>query len=694
MHILLTGCTSFVGRFVLRDLVLQSNAEKKITCLLPTGITLESIQTDSLYSGLDFSFCKETNELSFDELGPPTIVLCCGDDVKFTADYADIYRDTVLGIKTLCDSAIVWKVKKLILLSSCYIHPRGTIGKAELVPKNLPKSIFLHDSMYARYLAEHVVTTYADKISISILRLTSPGAPSNWLDAHPSYKALGHLALVSMILRGRIQKLDVPSSVRINTVPVNVLAECIVKEVQTVRSKGLFVQQLCAPPNHPWNLSAQRLYQVLKRLAPRVFVEGMEPNSVGWNWLSKHSNTTNQFAPFFEQQYFESSIPSQFSEGDQTIYEQTCYYVARGIHQFAIEKGFLRPRLERFWCAIPEHFVHGQLIFKKPIVFTSKKEAQERVFHGFSGFRPFFTEPTGKLVKYSRVYEPQIYWESDSTTKNLDPTTCKIHLLGDYSSLTGLKFVFDHSVGDGIALLSVLPRLISIGSEKPQQCLETSTMKPRTITSSQEFICFVYYLASMIKCILKPSTKTSLVLGDTTVKMDTHIFHKEPDTSFTVSLLRKTYPVFRSALEKDTVLYCIPASIKSPRDRGLSMPSNAFVPILLPVSSKPSLIQEMCLHSIAVKTIAWIICQSIALGEFEMLRDLFTSRIDVVFSSLLGSDSPLDNVDSLNVYTPTPRSIPISMCSVSIGSETHVTVTSSIVGYSAEKITREILLSV
>ena len=160
--------------------------------------------------------------------------------------------------------------------------------------------------------------------------------------------------------------------------------------------------------------------------------------------------------------------------------------------------------------------------------------------------------------------------------------------------------------------------------------------------------------------------------------------------SFTNSLIEKTYPVLRSTLNKDIIVYCIPAAIEGPKERGLKVPRNSFVPIILPWSSKGGRMQELCLNSKGVKFLGWLICQLITMTDSKWLRDLFMDKVDIVLSSLMASDRPLSNIDSFHVLSPVSSSIPFTVTAITIGTETCLTTASSHPKLNAKELMREV----
>ena len=173
--------------------------------------------------------------------------------------------------------------------------------------------------------------------------------------------------------------------------------------------------------------------------------------------------------------------------------------------------------------------------------------------------------------------------------------------------------------------------------------------------------------------------------------MTTTKIHKEPGKSFTLSLLKQTYPALRTALGRDTVVYCIPAAIEGPAQRGLSMPRNSFVPIILPWSPEGGVIQEQLINSKAVKALSSLLVYFVSLTDFISLRDHILDRIDVVFSSLLASELPLNTLKATHFLSPTPKVIPFTICAATTGSETHITTASLIDAFPANKLMENIL---
>lgn len=727
-RILLTGCTGFVGKFVLRELAIKIKTKQTtVICLLrgKKGQTANdrwsAIKASSLYSHVDLSrvIVQEGDLDTLESIvwpsgAEPTLILHCAANVKTLDSYENLYRDNVLGVESLCQAALTYANKpRLLLVSTCYVHPRGTVGKPELLTKGLPKDLFTTDYTYTKYLGEHVAASFTDRLQISLLRLSCVGAPFGWLDAHPTPAAMAHLGIVSLVLRGKLEQVRVPSTMRLSTIPVDIVARSIVDEVQTTQSAlngGIIVKQICAAPDSVWNLSMSRLYKAIHRLAPNISLQiqdtdkdSFERNltaklgySIYTPWGAKnlifHKEVNRFIDKFADGQCFESTVPLDYfpSIPEESIYEQTCLYVARGNHQHLLEKGFAMPPLDKFWATMPEHTVQTQFIYREPIVFKSKEEAEEQIMAVFSSYRLAYTEPNSKFFKYDASMGPLIGWTYDEVT--MVSRAYRIQIVGTYDNITGLKMLVHHGIGDGMAHMKhVLPRLDSLGSQLPRQTIEPPSAKPKPLSMTEELMCFIFYFCLLVKLVFSPLAQKPSSSENKTVEMATAKLQKDPGTSFTVSLLKRSYPSIRAALKRDTIVYCIPAAIEGPDQRGLSMPRNSFVPIIIPWSIDGGLIQEQLLRSKAVKALSSLIGHIISITEFHYLRDLFLEHVDVVYSSLLATDSPLQNIKSVHFLSPSPSSIPFSICAGTVGSETHLTVASTLDTVPASKIIAEIL---
>ena len=206
---------------------------------------------------------------------------------------------------------------------------------------------------------------------------------------------------------------------------------------------------------------------------------------------------------------------------------------------------------------------------------------------------------------------------------------------------------------------------------------------------TEEIQCMAYYLAALVLVFVEK--KPSIVFGEKKSEISRGTIHKVDGKSFTTSLIEKTYPILRSTLNKDTIVYCIPAAIEGPRERGLKAPKNSFVPVLIPWSANGGRMQEVSLNSKGVKFLSWLLCQFITLTENKWLLNLFMDKVDIVMSSLMASDRPLSNIDSFHILSPTSNTIPFTVTAITIGTETFLTSASSHSKLSAKELMRELL---
>jgi hypothetical protein len=470
----------------------------------------------------------------------------------------------------------------------------------------------------------------------------------------------------------------------------------------------LIFRQICADPVSQWNISIPQLCSTVHRLSPDTshiqFLNLSEPdfkNALQKHWGYRkytpwgykefrfHEEVNDFFTKFADGQRFESSVPLEYFPkiADDQIYEQSCLYVARGIHQHKLEKGAIKSNLDIFWGNMPEHYIQGQLMFKEPLVFTSKEEAVRRMHDCIGAYRPFFADPYGNKLTYSGALGPNIGWTSEEATSV--KRSGQIELLGDYTSVKGFKMIGHHGIGDGIAFLGLLPRVDSMQFSEPLHTLPQTSVKSRTLNFSEEMQCLVYYLAALITVLVEKKEDRSNTAKSK--EMSRKTIQKIEGKSFTSTLIEKTYPVLRSALNKDTILYCIPAAIAGPKERGLKLPQNSFVPVLIPWTARGGKMQEMCLNSKSVKFMGWFICQIITYTESKWFRDLFMDKVDIVLSSLMVSDRPLKNVDSFHILSPVSNNIPFTVNAMTIGTETFLTVASSHEKLDAQGLLRELV---
>jgi nucleoside-diphosphate-sugar epimerase len=719
MRILLTGCTGFVGKFILRELLLTSKKDDFILCLLrgkkgqSAQQRWEQIKEDSLFTGIDFNKTQiiegdlnNLDEITWDE--EPDVLVHSAANVKTLDPYPDLYRDNVLGVQKICQMCVKWSISRLHLVSTCYVHPRGSIGKAELLSPDLPRSVFTTDYTYTKYLGECAAKAYSDKVHLSILRLSCVGAPSNWLDAHPTPGAMAHLGFISLAMRGKLEILRIPSTMSLSTIPVNIVARVISEDVLVEELSGnrITVKQICASPTSQWNISIPQLCSTMQRLSPDLsyikilniadtdFKIALQTHwgyssytPWGYKALRFHEEVNDFMTKFADGQRFETSVPDDYFPKviDEQICEQTCFYVSRGIHQFQMERGHVKSNLDLFWGSMPEHYIQGQIMFKEQITFDTKEEAVRRIYDCLGGYRPFFADPYPNKLLYNGSVGPSIDWTSNKNIKH----SCHVELLGDYKSLKGFKMTGHHGIGDGISFIGLLPRVNSLNLSEPEHVLVQSSVKSRSLTFTQEIQCMVYYLAALIRILVEK--KVPFKNGKKTSEMSRGTIHKIEGKSFTTCLIDKIYPILSSALNKNTVVYCIPAAISGPRERGLKVPQNSFVPIILPWSADGGKTQEMCLNSKGVKFLSWFICQFITLTDSKWLRDLFMDKVDVVVSSLMASDRPLSNIETFHAISPVSNSIPFTITAITIGTETCFTSASLHEKVNANDLMRELV---
>jgi nucleoside-diphosphate-sugar epimerase len=704
--ICIENCSGFIGRFVLRELLTRSDISAKIFC---NDAEFEKVKGSSLFLGTDLSRV----ETKLQDKKPSHIILC-EPTTKILEPYATLYQKHYIDTERVLKAAASNDVPpKIILISSCYVHPQGSVGKPVLIPDGLTKGIFSNDYSYVKYLTECLAKSYSEKLNITILRLSSLSPPCGWLDAHPCPEAMGHLAIVSLILRNKLKHIYLPRDTYLNCIPVDIAARSIVDEVAADGSNQL--KQICTPDTSiDWTFSVSRLYDTLQRVAPNIDFKIFNTSEdvldthlqSQWGYKAflphrisslKFHQAVNRFISKFYNQRFESSVPATYFpevQGDY-IYEQVCMYAGRGHHQYALEKGIPKSPLDQFWGSLPNMKIFSQIMLREPVKFKSKAEAEQRFIDIMSTYRLYFTDPDQKSFHYALDKGPIYGWTAEDSRK--DERAVQVEVIGDYTEVKGFKMISHHAVADGISYMtSIVPRINTIKDSQPQQTIDLkTTVKQRSLSYLEELFCFVYYILLTIKILFSPVNSHSRSDNSNTnnhAMVNEHI-EKRPGKSFTVSLIEQSFPVFSSVLKKDQIVYSIQAATEGLQQRGLNVPHNSFTTILIPWKANGGRIQEMLLHSKSVKALSMITCSLCAMTGATFFRDELLKRCDVIFSSLMASDRPYKNVKSLHFLPPQQKDIPFTFSALTIGNDTSLTLASSLKGYEADEVLKQIIAS-
>ncbi len=250
--ILLTGCTGFVGRFVLRELA-ERFPEKRLAVIIRSSGKktaqqrwTEEILGSSLFGDVPhdtwgarvqvIDAALEHLETTTHHLTRVGTIIHCAANIKHYDPYEALERDNVGNVERILRLAESLQCSHLVVLSTCYVHPHATGNGASASARpaerigGAPKQAdFYNDYCYTKWLGEEVLYNTKTTIpNITIARLSCVGGPQKWeLAVHPA-AAQAHLGVLSLALRGFLETLAWRPAARISTIPVDVVATAIV----------------------------------------------------------------------------------------------------------------------------------------------------------------------------------------------------------------------------------------------------------------------------------------------------------------------------------------------------------------------------------------------------------------------------------------------------------------------------------
>jgi nucleoside-diphosphate-sugar epimerase len=445
--LLLTGVTGFVGRFVLHRL-LESGVDPRTLYLIirATGkrTAIQRFQQEILHASLFAPWAEALQgchiiDAALENIEATTLILDhvdtlihCAANVRHYDPYADLERDNVDNVRRILRLAETLSVKRLLLLSTCYVHPKKATERPVVRiiggDKPLKREDFYNDYCYTKWLGEETVWNMKTNIPyIGILRLSCVGAPVRWdLAAHPC-AAQAHLGILTLALRGYLRALATRPTSRISVIPVDIAATAIVEAALGVHGElhedlhdedgnaAVEIQQLAPPPAlDAYHLSLPlAVHQLqLDGFVHRSTVDSGGGTPLPWSQqllllatakgraaLDLHNKVQDFVSTFSDGDIrFASSLPADRwpAMTDQQMAAETCAYAAR-IHQhrgLTSSAGVPMSMLDRFW-----HRVGGGepvqvcLTLKEPWTAEAWPEKRRAIWSVFMRHRKCAAEP-------------------------------------------------------------------------------------------------------------------------------------------------------------------------------------------------------------------------------------------------------------------------------------------------------------
>ena len=736
VDILLTGVTGFVGRFVLQHL-LETQPTLRIAVIIRASgkkTAHQRFQEEIVGSTLFASFPDVLGRIlvidaAIENLEHTTLVLSkvhriihCAANVKHYDPYEALERDNVHNVQRILRVAEDLSCDVLTLLSTCYVHPRD----AGVRPAERVKGVrddFYNDYSYTKWLGEEAVHSAKTRIPyIEILRLSCVGAPiRDDLAVHPC-AAQAHLGIASLAFRGYLEGLTYKSSARISIIPVDIAAKAIAADRQ---GSGVRIQQICAPAEAAaYHIPLPKFCSILRdEYGMEKFLgQAREDTSqlglpwwkqIGYRFFQKgrqalklHENVQDFVATFTDDDIrFTSSLPdSAFPvRTEEDIIHDTCRYAVRILHHRQLAKGVPMTLSDRFWhrlgngeqvqacigCKVPiaewsatrqrlwEFFINERKYTSQPenveALDASTRWKQisghsldtyisSPVALGYESRPTKSSEDTARVLAYGLRFQPARSWH---IIPFLDSTG---------SHISQVLISFDHGLSDGVGLLSRLPDFMERVSGTPV-VQGKQVHEPRRLPFWLDLWMGLVYIALMVIILWTPPQDENQYSREPTIACETVEFRKPPKPfTYTTHLLWKLTQWMGSGEH----IVIVPALTRSHRSAA-EMSTNAFTPILLPVSStmSESAFLRRCnlLHSKSVRFISWCIQHLIEWGGWDEIRDLYIRRASCIVSCM-HTGNVMPDETTLHGCTTTPAPIPYSIVCFTIGDRTMFTVRS------------------
>lgn len=748
IDVLITGVTGFVGRFVLLELI-EKHPQTKIGVVIRQQKNKSPIQRFTEEIICDTMFSKYANILSritvigtsIEDMDNNSLliqsaetIIHCAANVKHYDPYPKLLQDNVQNINIILKLGKSLKCKRLMLLSTCYVHPLGSDGAVKRIPQT-SRDLFYNDYCYTKWLGEEeVFNQKLDSIEINIIRLSCVGAPLRKdLQSHP-FSAQAHLGILSLASRGYLNAIGLNSDARLSIIPIDLVSRYIVSIVKNKIDETItepLLHQICPPKElttyHPNLITIFSIaqYELGINSLRTVIHDGVSKNylPVWYEWLRIFSkkadrfvdlhNKIQEFALLFTSNdiRFDSSLPNNYfpdiSEKDFLL--DTYNFCIRTAHQLEFKKGMPLSLTDKFWHKMADKEpVQICCTLLKPISIDGIESLQNNIWALLCSNRKFTTVieddkwiyKPGKFYSYFSTIEfdkNDIINESIILSKGLNKYMIDNIWHCDFviseNNITHILLQIDHGLTDGIGCIKPLANKIDYYILNEPIKKFTTLMSKKNLSFFQEIAFTIILFGLTISFLLFEDVYNCNRINTASISTKTVPLKKIVGKTFTTELLWKLTKSLASHTQHEHFIFCIPSVISVNRSDDKII-NNNFVPILLPVSNRMNEddFKRRCtiLRSKFVIYIMYFIQELITKREWWWLRNKIMANVSAVVSSINLGDNMPALFSSVHVATTTPNPIPFCVSAISDSKNTFFTVRSHDSNLNANKILSDI----
>lgn len=436
----------------------------------------------------------------------------------------------------------------------------------------------------------------------------------------------------------------------------------------------------------------------------------------------------------FESSLEETEFPTVGDGGCETLAVQTLEYSVRILHDRRISRGIPMTLSDRFWHRLANHEpVQACMTLAVPIPAEEWPTYRTRLWNFFSMFRKSLSAITANGhewgpnngLRMDAYLEPPTKLETSAPSSAA--TAASILSAGLRSSspeflwsvkpfaagqgsadITHILLRLDHGLTDGVGAIAAIPEFEQhVFGGRGDSVKPTDFRKPRSIPFWMDLWVGLVYVAMLAVLYFFPSSLgagTGTIASSREASLSTVAYTRPPslrksertegvggaagEGTFTTDLIWTLAQRLARLTGEHEHIFAVPAAGSIFRNRA-ELPTNDFVPILLPVDAKASResfeFRCMFLRAKSVRFLSWCIVRILEWGGFDGARDRMLSRVRCVVSSMqMGNGTPA--LKAIHVATTTPTPIPFCVVAMSAGDQTFLTVRSHAAGVPADRI--------